>query len=220
MLDAEGLTHVKRVFLVGLVWLVAAVQAVRPEAELVLRDGRILRGEEVRREGDLYLLELGDGEKLAFPASLVEEVRLGGEGREEEPPTGLRRGQPETLAGSVPDESAPSGLRSGEPRTLAGTEVRPPRPAEQTRNLGAPARFQEDIVDSRWTPESDWDMNPSRNDFSPSTWSEAPIDPEWKPRSAFDAKADVLDSGRSEWQESIVDPGWQPTDAFAGRSAF
>jgi len=211
---------VKRVLLVSLVLLAAAVQTVRPEAELVLQDGTVIRGADVRREGELYIIELESGEKLSFPVALVDEVRLGGAGERTAPAPGIQRGEPDTLAGSLPDEDAPSGLRRGEPQTLAGTEVRPPRPSEQTRALGPAAQFQPDIVDNSWTPESDWKNEPSNNNFNPSTWAEAPIDSEWKPTSAFDARDDVLESGRSEWQESIVDSGWQPQDAFAGRSAF
>lgn len=205
----------KRVLLVSLILLAAAVQAVRPEAELVLQDGTVIQGADVRREGDLYILELESGEKLSFPVALVDEVRLGGQGEGTAPAPGVRGGEPETLAGSLPDEDAPSGLRRGEPRTLAGTEVRPPRPSEQTRVLGPAAGFQDDIVDNDWTPKSDWEDNPSNNNFAPSTWAEAPVDSEWKPQSAFDANNDVLESGRSDWQESIVDSEWQPQDAFA-----
>jgi len=211
---------VQRVFLVSLLLLAAAVQVVRPEAELVLRDGRVLRGAEVQREGDLYVLELESGERLSFPAALVEEVRLSGVGEGSAPPGGEPSDRPETPAAGVSDRDEPSGLRRGEPQTLAGIEVRPPSPAEQTRALGPSARFQEDIVDTRWTPKSDWDMNPARNDFNPSTWPRPPIDPGWKPRSAFRGSTDVLESGRSQWQKNIIDPGWQPSDAFAGGSAF
>jgi hypothetical protein len=214
MLESEGL-FVRRVLLVSLVLLAAAVQAVRPEAELVLQDGTVIRGADVRREGDLYVLALESGEMLSFPVALVDEVRLGGRGEGSAPAPGVRRGESETLAGSRPDEDAPSGLRRGEPQTLAGTEVRPPRPSEQTRVLGPAAKFQDDIVDSNWTPQSDWDTNPSNNNFAPSTWAEAPVDSEWKPQSAFDADNDVLEPGRSGWQESIVDSQWQPQDAFA-----
>lgn len=210
----------RRVLLVSLVLLAAAVQAVRPEAELVLQDGTVVRGADVRREGDLYILALESGEMLSFPVALVDEVRLGGRGEGTAPAPGVRRGESESLAGSLPDEDAPSGLRRGEPRTLAGTEVRPPRPSEQTEALGPASRFQGDIVDNRWTPKSDWDTNRSNNNFAPSAWAEAPVNSEWKPRSAFAAGSDVLESGRTEWQKSIVDPGWQPRDAFAGRSAF
>lgn len=209
-----------RVVLISLILLAAAVQVARPEAELVLRDGRIIRGAEVRRQGDLYVITLESGEKLSFPVELADEVRLGEEDPALAPPPGIRSGDPETLGGALPQESAPSGLRRGEPQTLAGSEVRPPRPSEQTHALGPPAGFQRGVVDSRWIPKSDWDIDPARNDFNPSTWSRPPIDPEWKPRSAFAGGNDVLESGRSRWQESIVDPGWQPSDAFGGRSAF
>ena len=210
----------KRVILVSLVLLIAAVQVARPEAELVLRDGRVIRGVDVRRDGDLYVIELESGEKISLPAELVEEVRLSGQGDGPAPPPGIRRGEPQTLSSSLPDEDAPSGLRTGDPQTLAGVEVRPPRPSEQTRVLGPPAEFVKDIVDSSWTPKSDWDMDPSGNNFNPSTWAEAPVDSDWKPSSAYESGTDVLESGRSDWQTGVVDSSWQPTDAFAERSTF
>lgn len=210
----------KRVVLFSLLLLAAAARPALCEAELVLRDGTVLRGTEVRREAELYVIELESGERVSLPAELVEEVRLSGEREESAPPPGERDDRPERPDARVSADDGPSGLRQGEPQTLAGIGVRPPRPAEQTRALGPAARFQRDIVRARWTPKSDWDMNPARNDFNPSTWPRSPVDTGWRPRSAFDADTDVLESGRSRWQRNIVDSGWQPRNAFAGRAAF
>lgn len=208
----------KRVLLIGLILLAASIQAVHPEAELVLRDGTIIRGADLRREGELYVVELEEGERLSLPGALVEEVRLSGEGGESAPSPG--RGEAQLDADSFERESRPPEPRRVEPRVLAGTRVRPPRPSEQTRILGSPARFPKSIVDSGWTPRSDWEANRSGNDFRPSTWARSPLDPGWRPRSAFDPRVDVLESGRSRWQRSIVDPGWRPEDAFGGRRGF
>jgi hypothetical protein len=104
---------------------------------------------------------------------------------------------------------------TGTPRNLAGHEAKVPTPSEQLEVLGEPARFQKSIVDSTWVPESDWDMDPEKqNNFRPSTWQESPIDPNWKPTSAWDESKDVMARGRSTWQKSPIDSSWTPTDGF------
>jgi len=99
--------------------------------------------------------------------------------------------------------------------TLAGQEIDPPTKADQLEVLGKPSQFQQGVVDSRWTPKSDWDMDPEKqNNFRPSTWQESPIDPSWKPTSAWDEDKDVMARSRSTWQKSPVDSSWTPTDGF------
>ena len=165
----------------GEIVLVSAIAAAAGgQAELELVDGRVLKGSEVRRDGDVYVLTLENGEALTFPVELVETVRLFGKGE-----------------------------------TLAGDDIEPPSKADQLEVLGESSRFQEGIVDSRWTPESDWDMDPEKqNNFRPSTWQESPIDPTWKPTSAFDKNKDVMAGSRSTWQKTTIDSSWTPTDGF------
>jgi hypothetical protein len=211
----------KRAILVCLVLLVAATQVVRPGAELVLSDGRVIEGVDVRREGQNYVLELESGERLTFPVALVEEVRLTGDEKEKQNQLrpGFRNAGQETLSGALPDDDAPTGLREAEPQTLAGREVRPPRPSEQTDALGPAAEFQKSIIDNEWRPETDWNMDPhEQNNFNPSEWAKGPVDPNWTPESAFDANKDVMESSRSEFQEGVVDNSWEPTDGFQKRN--
>jgi len=155
--------------------LVGALTAIAGgQAELELVDGRVLAGSEVRREGDVYVLTLDNGEALTFPVELVKTVHLFGKG-----------------------------------------EPKPATPAEQLEVLGEPSRFQKNIVDSRWTPETDWDMDPEKqNNFRPSTWQESPIDPTWKPTSAWADGKDVMARSRSTWQKTTIDSSWTPTDGF------
>jgi hypothetical protein len=90
-----------------------------------------------------------------------------------------------------------------------------PTPAERLEVLGKPARFQRAIVDSSWTPKSDWDMDPEKqNNFRPSAWQESPIDSSWTPTSGFDESKDVMAEGRSTWQKGRIDSSWMPTDGF------
>ena len=142
-----------------------------------------------------------------LPEQLVETVRL--VGRKKKPPERDRI----RVAGD-PIPPGPSGLRSAGPEQLAGTPVEPPKTSEQLRALGPPARFQKNIIDPTWVPESDWDMAPANNNFAPSTWAEDVIDPNWQPTSAFDADVDVLEKSRSTFRPSIIDSSWTPTDGF------
>jgi len=174
------------------------------DASLVLEDGRVVEGIDVRREGGLYLLEQEDGSVLSLPIELVREVRLSTPPAPD-PRSGLtyREGS-ETLAGS---SERPAGVVVGKGQVLAGEEVRVPTPAEQTAVLGP--------LDNEWTPSSDWDMDPENNNFNPSTWSKSIIDNEWEPTSDWDSDTENNNFNRSNWSKSVVDNEWKPKDAFA-----
>ncbi len=169
--------------------------------ELVLDDGRVVRGESVRREDDAYHLTLEDGSVLVLPTPLVRAVRVSEE--------------------AEPRPPAPSALRDAQPETLVGGAIAPPRTSQQLAAFPGTARFQRGVVDPTWTPETDWVMDPAKNNnFAPSAWAGAVIDPEWKPKSAFDARRDVLAGGRAPFAPSIVDSGWVPQDGFGKDESF
>jgi len=194
--------------------LLLAVSVSIAETELVLVDGTVLSGKEVRREGNLYFLVLENGNEISIPVELVESVQLSGHGETQLPEQpGLIRSDPRELAGTIPE--GPSGIRAGESQTLVGEEVTAPRTADQLAVFGESARFQQNIVDNQWTPESDWDMDPEKNNFNPVTWSKSIVDNSWAPTSAFDKDENVLEPGQSKWRKSIIDSSWKPTDGFA-----
>ena len=171
-------------------------------AELVLEDGQVLKGTELERKDDLYILHLATGGLLTLPAALVKEFRLTAEGEPEE------------------KQTTPTGLRETEPEELSGAGATPPLPrrGEQIEAFDKPpARFRNSIIDPAWRPESDWTDDPELNNFNPSRWYNAPIDSTWRPESAFDNSIDVFRGSRSSWQRSIVDPSWTPTDSFGKR---
>ena len=62
--------------IVAFVTIVGSIAPIFADAELLLTDGTVLKGVEVRLEGGLYLLELDSGEVAAIPAALVRELRL------------------------------------------------------------------------------------------------------------------------------------------------
>ena len=184
------------VALFAVAWLGA-----RSGVEVELIDGQVLRGEEAERDGANYVIRMEDGSTMVIPTDAVRTVRLSGVGSRPKP--------------KPAPERTPDGLTISEPRTLAGPEVRAPRRSEQLGVFGKPSEFQGDIVDSRWTPETDWDMDPeTQNNWAPSTWAKGPIDPTWTPESAF-PDDDVLEDSRSTWQNGVVDSTWTPTDGFA-----
>lgn len=136
-------------------------------AAIVLADGRVLEGEDVRREGDLIVLELPTGEAIAVPDALVGRLRLGDGG-----PLPLSR-------------KAPPGLRLAEPETLAGTFVPPPRREEQVAVFGEPARFNPGPIDVSWKPRSWFDPDRDVLARSRARWARSLLDPNWTPSDGF-----------------------------------
>jgi hypothetical protein len=175
--------------------------------DVVLKDGRVIEGTEVRRDGENYILILESGDSIVIPGALVEAVRL-------TTPEPFTKADPIELAAPPPE--GPTGIVESGAQTLAGTPVRPPTPSEQLKVFGPPAQFQKSLINPDWQPKSDWDMDPERaNNFAPSEWADDIIDPNWEPESAFDRKDDALADSRSKWQKSLIDNSWTPTDGFA-----
>jgi len=202
------------------VFVVLVASVALADAEVVLRDGRVLRGADVRRDADLYLLQQDSGTIVPLPLELVVEIRLLESQRADpvpadvvDPVSGLtRRRSPRTLAG-YPNE--PEGMDSSGPRQLVGEPIEPPRTSEQLAGLGKPARFARGVIDSSWTPVSGWMKSrlTGREPGSPVRWSAGPVDPSWEPRSAFPRRSS-LEGGRSSWPDPPIDPSWQPRDGF------
>jgi hypothetical protein len=190
--------------LVALLLLLAISAA--DEAQLVLIDGSVLTGTEVRREDNSYVLTLEDGDQVTLPEELVEIVRLVGE----EEPSPWDEGR---IAGdAVPP--GPTGLRNAGPETLAGEPVEAPRTEDQLRALGRPSSFQKSIIDPTWTPESAWDEDEDVLAGSRSTFRKDIVDSSWQPKSAWDAGKDVMAGSRTKWKKSVIDSSWKPTDGF------
>jgi hypothetical protein len=182
-----------------------------PAVELVLKDGQVLKGVDVRRNGDLYELQSEGGQVIPIPSALVEEVRLSGEKEEKKPELapGFVADGPQQLAGDPA-----KGLVASDPEVLAGQKVTPPRTSEQLNALGEPSKFQKGVVDPEWRPSSDWDMSAENNNFAPSKWQDSIIDESWQPSSDYTADTDVTDFNPTEFKKDIIDPSWQPQDGF------
>jgi hypothetical protein len=95
---------------------------------------------------------------------------------------------------------------------LAGPPVEPLRPSEAQAVFGEPSRFQPNIIDPNWQPESGFPEGDVLAG-SRSTWQEDIVDPNWQPESGF-PEQDVLEGSRSTWRKSIVDNTWVPEDGF------
>jgi hypothetical protein len=187
-----------------LLCLAASLTVLLAGAELVLEDGQVLEAANVKRDGEVYIIELKSGGLLTIPVDLIKKVRVTGDD------------VPRLVAGEAPPPG-PSGIRHGEPVTVAGEPVRPPRTSEQVEALGQPAEFRDSIIDPTWHPESAFDPNKDVLAGSRSTFQESVIDPTWQPESAFDANEDVLADSRSTFRKSVIDPTWHPTDGFSKR---
>ena len=161
--------------------------------EIVLKDGQVYRGQDVRRAGDVYVFVLEGGGKLTLPVEAVARVKL-----EQGPPPG-----------------PVLGLTYAEPQQLVGPPVSPLTPAESQAVLGDPARFRPNVVESGWEPRSGFPEGDVLAE-SRSTWQPGVIDPTWTPQSAFPDR-DVLASGRASFRPGVLDSTWTPQDGFRKR---
>ncbi len=174
------------IFLAG-----TAIQA----SSLILTDGQIIKGTNVRREGDSYLVTIAGGNTVAFPTALVKAITLDEDPRPPAPP-GFDNSPPKTLAGPPP------------------ADIPSQNPKDQLKVFGPPAKWSNDAVDTTWVPTNAYDPNVDVMAGSRSTWSKSAVDTTWVPKSAHDTRADVMANSRSTWSKSVVDTTWKPTDGF------
>jgi hypothetical protein len=164
-------------------------------SSLVLTDGQVIKGTDVRRDGDSYLVTMAGGNTVAFPAALVQEIKLEGDA----PPP------------------APPGMDTSGPKTLAGPEpaqFHSQDPKDQLKVFGPPTKWSKDAVDTTWVPTNAYDPNVDVMAKSRSTWSKNAVDTTWVPTNAYDPNVDVMAKSRSTWSKNAVDTTWKPTDGW------
>jgi hypothetical protein len=164
-------------------------------AELLLNDGTVLVGASVELRDDYYLLSWDGGSVVPIPVELVKELRLI----------------------EAPDP-APTGMRVGQPQTLAGPKwagQTPPFRDQIAAFRREPYVFPPPAVDTTWTPTSSWGEGTGKTQFNPARWRTSPIDPNWTPRSAFRASGDVTEFNPARWYVPSINPVWEPRDAWA-----
>ena len=191
------------------------------DAELVLKDGRVLRGVDVRLEAGYYLLEDERGEVIAIPSALVVELRLLDPRVTEE---GVTVGPARDLTGAASEldplprfaeaRKPRPGWREGRPQDLAGGAWVIDDARRQNAVLGEPTRFQQSLP-FRFKPKHAWDREIDVLASGRSTWQRHTIDPIWRPTSAFDHSVDVLARGRSVWSTASRAMSWNPSNSFS-----
>jgi len=169
-----------------------APSALLAASSLVLNDGQVIKGSDVRRDGDSYLVTMAGGNTIAFPVALVREVKL-----EDDAP------------------QAPPGWDYAGPKTLAGPNVPGNQdPSQQLKVLGPPTQWSKSAVDTTWVPTNAYDPNADVMKDSRSTWSKSAVDTTWVPQNAYDMNADVMKDSQSKWAPNAVDTTWKPEDSF------
>jgi hypothetical protein len=174
----------------------------RADVEIVFNSGDTVKGKDVRRDDDDYVLTTFDGGEVRIPYSDVAEVRLLGE--PEEPPKDQEPTDDDNTW--VPD------LKPGKPEELAGQPVKPVTPKEATAVFGEPSKFVQSSYDPNWEPKSA--LGPDALEANKTEWTQNSYDPDWEPQSAYKGK-DWLDEDHAKFQQGPSDPTWVPTDAFA-----
>ena len=207
--------------------------------EIVLNDGRVLRGVEVNIGSGLYLAIDASGETVRVPARSVVQVRIaqaktqGDDASLDEPAVGrfdapidleIFDGPVEPIRDSLSrtgtDESSLLAESRAGARGERPSEPRPPALPTLTdlrENLGEPARFSGDEGDSRFEPRADWgvsDIN-RKNDFRPARFSSPPVDPTYVPTSDWDLDPNrAAEWAPSRWQRGKTGWRWTPQDGF------
>jgi len=161
-------------------------------SSLVLTDGQIIKGTEVTRQGDSYLVTMAGGNTVAFPVALVKEIRF-----EDDP-------QP----------AAPPGFDSSGPRTLAGPSLPSQDPNQALKVFGPPSQWSQSAVDTTVVLKNAYDPNADVMAGSRSTWSKSAVDTTVVLKDAFDPNANVMAGSQSTWSKNAVDTTWKPTDGF------
>jgi hypothetical protein len=186
MRSLAGLASLAALFLAG-----ALAEA---SSSLVLTDGQIIKGTDVKREGDSYLVTMSDGNTVAFPSALVKEVKI--------------EDDPETV-------QPPQGFDYSGPKTLAGYgEYTSQDPKDQLKVFGGPTSWPKNVVDTTWVPTSAYDPDVDVMAGSRTTWSKNAIDTTVVPKSAYEPIVDVMAGSRSTWAKNAVDTTWKPTDSW------
>ncbi len=202
--------------------LLVAATAAPAGVEIVLQDGRVLKGATLELKDDNYLFELDGGQgTLALPAGLVREIRFfdapepdafdAATGEPVEPPVDELDRTPRNLVVD-PADPAPD-TRRPDPRT--------PPPAEQVRAFGRPpATFRPGAVDTVWRNEDVLGRNTDATQFNPSRWYRPARSSEWSPTSAFDDRSAYPSFNPSRWYRPRTRSTWFPRDAFAPTEWF
>jgi hypothetical protein len=199
--------------------LMAVVGLAWADDEVVLKDGQHIRGLEVHRVGDVFLVTLPDGGLLSLPIDSVLEVQLG-EGKQpgpDIPPALLKTPPNETrAAGPALNQMPGQSDKEGTAKTLAGPPVHALTWQEQLAVFDHPWEPRPPVFSPVWTPENSlqpwqvWAPAP----YKPPTWQAPTFDPVWQPTPAWNPGVDVLESGRVHWAPPVLDPIWSPGGAF------
>ncbi len=130
-------------------------------SSLVLNDGQVIKGSEIRREGDSYLVTMTGGNTVAFPAALVKEVKFDDDG------------SPTRWSKDAVDTSwAPTSAYDPDKDVMAESR----------------STWSKSAVDTEWKPTSGFDTSKDVMAGSRSAWSKSAVDTEWKPADGFGFK--------------------------------
>ena len=172
--------------------LLLATSLARASSSLVLTDGQVIKGTEVARQGDSYLVTMAGGNTVAFPAALVKEIKF-----EDDP-------QPAAAPGFV----------NSKPQNLAGPPIPPQDPSQALKVFGAPTEWSKSAVDTTVVLKDAYDPNADVMAGSRSTWSKSAVDTTVVLKDAFDPNANVMAGSETKWAKNAVDTTWHPTDGF------
>lgn len=190
---------------------------------IVLEDGRELSGASVERKGDLCLLELEAGEKIALPIELVKQIRLTdgvGVSEAEEEKGGPVTSREATPVSGRQEEKVDPARTVTEPgegsyRRLYAP-IRPATPSEQLAAFGRdPAVFSVPPVKTSWSPQGSLGYWTDITQFNPSSWFRTMYDPAWRPTSGYEKMTGPPDFNTSRWYKPRIRTVWRTRDGWS-----
>jgi hypothetical protein len=164
----------------------AAPVAAFASSSLVLNDGQVIKGSEIKRQGDAYLVTMADGNKVAFPVVLVKELRFDDDGLAPAPlpdpvEKAWRDPKDQLKALGPPTQWSPNAV---------DTTWAPVSGFDVDKDVLAHSRstWSKSAVDTTWVPKSGFDMSKDVFAGRHSIWSKDAVDTTWKPSDGFGYK--------------------------------
>lgn len=205
--------------LAALVALMAVPAVAYASSSLVLTDGQVIKGSEIKRQGDSYLVTMSDGSTVAFPVVLVKELRFDDQGPAPTPPPdpvekAWRDSKEQLKALGPPTQWSPNPV---------DTTWTPVSGFDLEKDVLAQSRstWSKSAVDTTWVPKSGFDMSKDVLAGSRSTWSKDAVDTTWKPSEGFGFKPPTFKVGREPSSETAAaNPSpWACAESLFARDA-
>ncbi len=189
--------------------LMAAPAVVFASSSLVLTDGQVIQGSEIKRQGDAYLVTVDGGNTVTFPVVLVKELRFDDAGS-----------APSTLADLIEKawrDSKDQLKALGPPTQWSKSPIdstwTPVSAFDVDKDVLAHSRstWSKSAIDTTWVPKSGFDLSKDVFSGRRSSWSKGAVDTTWKPSEGWGFRPPTFKVG-AQRPPAIAPAGPSPRD--------